>query len=106
VLVLARQVKMLRRHAQFVAAHAGVPERLAALLLELGERFGRKISPSSVRIELELSYELLGQMIDARRTTVNTTMSEWQKRRWIARESRKVLILQEEALRGLAQNLS
>ncbi|MDW8030352.1 MAG: Crp/Fnr family transcriptional regulator [Candidatus Bipolaricaulota bacterium] len=105
LLVLARQVKILRRHARFVAAHAGVQERLAALLLALGERFGRRVSPQGVCVELKLSYDLLGQMIDARRTTVNQVLSEWRERRWIARESRKVLILQEEALRELAKSL-
>lgn len=105
VMVLARQVKMLRRHAQFIASHVGVPERLAAVLLELGGRFGQKTGSHSVRIELKLSYELLGQIIDARRTTVNSVLREWQKRGWIAQESKKVLILQEEALRELAKNL-
>ncbi len=105
VLVLAQQVKMLRRHEHLVAAHAVVRERLAALLLELGGRFGRKMSSGGLCIELKLSCELLGQMIDARRTTVNAVLSEWRRRGWIARESGKLLIVREEALRELAQNL-
>ncbi|MCL6642975.1 MAG: helix-turn-helix domain-containing protein [Candidatus Bipolaricaulota bacterium] len=105
LVVLARQVRMLRRHAQLVAARAGVRERLAALVVELGERVGHRTDGGGVRIELRLSCELLGEMIDARRTTVNTVLSEWHRRGWLARESGKLLIIREDTLRGLAQSL-
>lgn len=102
---LARQVKLLRRHSQLVAAHAGVRERLAALLLELGGRFGRRISSGGVRIELQLSCELLGQMIDSHRSTVNIELVEWRRRGLIERRSGRIIILDEAGLRELAQSL-
>ncbi len=105
LVALARQVKKLRRHAQLVAARAGVRERLAALLLELGERVGHRTDAGGVRLELRLSCELLGQMIDAQRTTVNAVLSEWHRRGWIARESGKLLIIREDTLQELAQRL-
>lgn len=104
LLALARQVKVLRRYSHYVAAHAGVRERLAALLLELGERFGQRISPKGVRIELQLSCELLGQMIDSHRSTVNLELLELEQRGLIERVSRQIVILDEARLRELAQS--
>jgi CRP-like cAMP-binding protein len=62
LVALARQVKELRRHAHLVAARAGVRERLAAALVELGQRCGSQLPSGARRIELPLSCELLGQI--------------------------------------------
>ncbi|MCS7197176.1 MAG: Crp/Fnr family transcriptional regulator [Candidatus Bipolaricaulota bacterium] len=105
LLVVARQVRWLRRHERLVAAHAGVRERLAALLVELRERFGQKLSPKGVRIELPLSCELLGQMIDAHRSTVNVELVKLERRGLIERVSRQIAILDEAKLRDLAQSI-
>lgn len=103
--LLVYQIQWVRRQLKHVAAGSGVRERLAALLVELGRRCGRELPSGARRIDLKLSCELLGEMIDARRTTVNTVLSELRERGWIVRESGKWLIVQEEALRELAQNL-
>lgn len=105
LLALARQVKVLRRYSHYVAAHAGVRERLAALLLELGERFGQRIGPKGVRIELKLSCELLGQMIDSHRSTVDLELIELEQRGLIERVARQIVILDEARLRKLAQGI-
>ncbi len=101
---MARQVKSLRRQAQLLASQARVRERLAALLLELGGRFGQRISPNSVRIELKLSCELLGEMLDAHRATVNEELINLEHRGLIERVSRQIVILDETKLRELAQS--
>lgn len=68
-------------------------------------RLGQKISPNSVRIELKLSCELLGEMLDAHRATVNEELINLEHRGLIERVSRQIVILNEEGLRKLAQSI-
>jgi CRP-like cAMP-binding protein len=104
-MALARQVKSLRMHSPLVAAGSGVRGRLAALLLQLGERFGRKLNAGGLRIELQLSCELLGQMLDSHRATVNKELIELEQRGLTERVSRQIVILDEAGLRKLAENV-
>ncbi len=104
LMVLARQVKVLRRHSQLVAARAGVRERLAALLLELGQRFGQE-SQGVRRIELKLSCELLGQMLDSHRATVNEELMVLRRRGLVGRKDGRIVIVDEAGLRELAKNV-
>lgn len=105
LIVLARQVKSLRRYSRYVAARAGVRERLAALLVELGGRFGQRHSSGGLGIELKLSCELLGAMLGAHRTTVNEELCELRRRGLIAREAGRIVILDEAGLRQLAESV-
>ncbi len=105
LMALARQVKSLRMHSPLVAAGSGVRGRLAALLLQLGERFGRKLNAGGLRIELQLSCELLGQMLDSHRATVNKELIELEQRGLTERVSRQIVILDEAGLRKLAENV-
>jgi len=105
LVAMARQIKSLRRHAQLVAARAGVRERLAAMLVELGRQCGSELPSGARRIELPLSCELLGQMLDSHRSTVDLELLELERRGLIERASRRIVILNESRLRELAQSL-
>lgn len=102
--LLAQQIRWTRRQLGLVAAGAGVRERLAALLIELGRRCGTTLPSERRRIELKLSCELLGEMIDSRRQGVNTKLKELERRGLIARNSGQIIILDEAGLREVAQS--
>jgi hypothetical protein len=55
------------------------------------------------RIELPLSCELLGQMIDSHRSTVDLGLLELERRG--QRASRRIVIVNEAGLREVAQSL-
>jgi CRP-like cAMP-binding protein len=105
LVALARQVKDLGQHMQLVAARAGVRERLAAALVELGRRCGSELPSGARRIELPLSCELLGQLIDSHRSTVDLELLKLERRGLIERASRRIVILNEAGLQELAQSL-
>jgi CRP-like cAMP-binding protein len=105
LMALARQVKLLRMHSPLVAAGSGVRGRLAALLLQLGERFGQKLNAGGLRIELQLSCELLGQMLDSHRSTVNMELIELRQRGLIERTEGRIVILDEAGLEELAESV-
>jgi len=102
--VRAKQIRYLQRHAQFLGARAGVRERLAALLLELGQRFGQE-SQGARQIELKLSCELLGEVLDSHRSTVDLELIELRRRGLIARTEGRLVILDEAGLWELARNV-
>ncbi len=102
--VMARQVRQLRRQARLLAARAGVRERLAALLMDLAERYGEP-TPAGLRLKIQLSCELLGQMLDSHRSTVNLELIKLERRGLIERVSRQIVIVDEARLRDLAQSL-
>ncbi len=77
--VLCDATEMLRSRIDVLSAGA-VPQRLAALLLHLGERFGDTDEGGALRIPLALSRASLARLVSARVETVIRTASEWQKR--------------------------
>lgn len=106
LVALARRVMALRRQARLFAARASVRERLAALLVELGHRCGQELASGGKRIELKLGCELLGEMLDSHRATVNEELCELRRRGLIAREAGRIVILNETALRKLTENVN
>jgi len=71
-------------HAKIGIVSAGsVPRRLAALFLYLGRRFGRREAGGTVRLDLALTRERIGQLVGARTETVIRVLSRWQKAGWL-----------------------
>lgn len=103
--LLARQVKQLQRQSRFFASGASVRERLAALVGELGQRYGRTLESGAQQIEPRLTYTLLGQMLDCHRATVNEEMTKLRRRGLVAREEGRIVILDEAGLGQLAQSV-
>jgi CRP-like cAMP-binding protein len=84
-------------------AFGSVPSRLAAVLLELGERFGRMTS-TGVRIDLRLTHGQLAELVPTTRETL-TKVAGWLRGEGIVVVSRRDvritdLVRLEEVARG------
>jgi CRP-like cAMP-binding protein len=103
--IMARQVKWLRRQSQILAHRASVRERLAALLLELSQRYGTNLKDGARQIEPRLSVTLLAQMLDNHRGTVSEALSELQRRGLIVRTGGRFVIRDAVKLQELAESV-
>jgi CRP/FNR family transcriptional regulator, global nitrogen regulator len=77
--------------------HREVSTRLATLLLNLGERFGED-GQAGVLIGVRLTHQELANMIASTREAVSKVMSELQRDGVIESRSRRVAILDRDAL--------
>ena len=74
--------------------------RLASLLLELADDFGRADSDGAIRIELPLTQAELGKLIGATRQTVNQGIGELEAAGLIARRRGCLTLLKPDELRS------
>jgi CRP-like cAMP-binding protein len=79
----------------------GARARLAGLLLDLAQRFGIR-DARGVIIDLRLTHRELAALIGATRETVSVTMVELRAAGLIRSEQRRVIILDEARLVGVA----
>ncbi len=77
--------------------HREVSTRLATLLLNLGERFGRE-EDGRVVIEVRMTHQDLANMIASTREAVSKVMSEFQREGFIETRNRRIALLNREAL--------
>jgi len=103
--IMARQVQWLRRQAQILAHRASVRERLAALLLELSQRYGTNLKDGARQIEPRLSVTLLAEMLDSHRGTVSEALSELRQRGLITRAGGRFVIRDAVKLQELAESV-
>ncbi len=82
-----------------------VSVRLARLLLNLGERFGRE-NGSGTLIDVRLTHQDLANMIVSTREAVSKVMSEFQREGVIENRNRRIAILDSTALTEHASRLS
>ncbi len=80
----------------------GAKARLVALLLDLAARFGVRDS-RGVIIDLRLTHREMASLIGATRETVSVAIVELRSEKVVRTESRRVILTDEEALRGLAE---
>jgi CRP/FNR family transcriptional regulator, cyclic AMP receptor protein len=85
---------MLRRRAVTTGA-----QRLAALLLDLAERYGREID-GAIHLVMPLSQEELASLAGTSRATITRAYTNWRKRGLIRTGQRRITIMD---LRGLRQ---
>ncbi len=78
--------------------HREVSTRLATLLLNLGDRFGEKNGGDGVELDVKLTHQDLANMIASTREAVSKVMSEFQRDGHIEAKSRRISILDREAL--------
>lgn len=69
---------------QAISQMTGVDLRLLALFKHLAERWGR-VTPDGIVIPLDLSHQLLGSLVGARRPTVSTALASLAEQRRLAR---------------------
>jgi CRP/FNR family cyclic AMP-dependent transcriptional regulator len=75
-----------------------VRSRVACILLELAETFGRAES-RGVTIDLPLSQEELATLVGATRQSVNATLRELRQEGFVARDRQRFVLTRPEALR-------
>jgi CRP/FNR family transcriptional regulator, cyclic AMP receptor protein len=75
-----------------------VRSRVACILLELAETFGRADS-RGVTIDLPLSQEELATLVGATRQSVNATLRELRQEGFVARDRQRFVLTRPEALR-------
>lgn len=97
---LARENRFLLERLQG-ALHASVQERLAHLLLRLGDIYGSEIE-EGIQLEIDLTREELAQMVGASRETVSRTLSKFDRREWLNSRNGSLHLLDQDALRELA----
>ncbi len=79
-------------------------QRVAALLLHLGERQGQ-VTDRGKRIQLYMTREELANMIGLRQETLSRCLSEFRQQGWVKTEGHRVLYLtDEEVLKSLGQS--
>ncbi|MCI1749327.1 MAG: Crp/Fnr family transcriptional regulator [Acidipropionibacterium sp.] len=103
--LLERLSERLRRSdnatAHFVTG--GIPSRLAFILLDLAERFGR-VDPASGHLVVthDLTQQELAQAVGSSRETVSKALADFAQRGWITARSRSVVVKSLKGLRGFA----
>jgi CRP-like cAMP-binding protein len=92
--LLAALARRLRRTNEHLAdlVFTDVPGRVAKALLDLAERFGRRVD-DGVLVSHDLTQEELAQLVGASRETVNKALADFASRGWLKLEARAVLLL-------------
>jgi len=85
-----------------VMAFRSVEQRLASRLVELLDRFGQP-AEIGMGIDARLTQQELADMIGTSRETLATTISSLRERRIVEMQNQRVVILNVDALRGLAE---
>lgn len=75
-----------------------VPSRVAEILLELAEDFGRR-EPHGILIDLAFSQEELATLIGASRQSVNASLRAFERAGLIRRDGRRFVLLEVDMLR-------
>jgi CRP-like cAMP-binding protein len=75
--------------------------RVAARLLELSERYGKR-TPEGVRIDLPITQEELASWVGSSREGVNKALNTLKALHWIDMERRSITVLEMESLRRRA----
>jgi CRP-like cAMP-binding protein len=77
------------------------PAKVAALLLDLAEQFGRR-GPEGVALELPLTHQEIANLTGSVRETVSDVLGTFRVRGWVRAEGRRLCLTDTEALRRAA----
>jgi CRP-like cAMP-binding protein len=99
-LIFGRALTMLARYWQTMGGRLSV--RLAAVLLELAQKFGVADS-RGILIDLKLPQKDLARMIGCSRQQLHALMEMLDERRIVMRQARQLIVNADE-LRRLARN--
>ncbi len=81
-----------------------VPSRLAHLLLQLSEEYG-KATPEGILLDIKITHQEMANLIGSIRETVSATLGEFKKEGLITFEGRKIIILSLELLKKQVRSL-
>ncbi|TDC69176.1 Crp/Fnr family transcriptional regulator [Streptomyces hainanensis] len=82
-----------------VAGGEDTSRRLAALLLDLGHRYGRPESAGGVEIVLPLSQDDLAGLVLSSRRTVSRILEQWRAQGWLTTGRLRLVIHEPDALK-------
>lgn len=99
---IADRVQTLHAKVRILSA-GGVEARLAALLLDLGERFGDEFDDGTTRIPIALSRQDLANLVSTTFETTIRVMSRWQKAGWLETTSEGFVLRNIDGLHETAQ---
>jgi CRP-like cAMP-binding protein len=80
-----------------------VEDRLLALFLHLGERWGH-VAPDGIALHLVLTHELLGRLVGARRPTVTLAIRALEEEGHVSRRDNGAWVVRHESAWRLAPN--
>lgn len=102
--LLQALAQRLRRTNEAMAdlVFSDVPGRIAKILLDLGDKFGRLL-PDGLHVTHDMTQEELAQLVGASRETVNKALADFATRGWIRLESRSVVLIDVDRLRRRAR---
>jgi len=95
----ARRLERLTRRLGWEGAP--VAARLAAVFVDLAERFGQEVADGMVRLTLPLTHDTLAGLVGAARETTSVAVQELRRRGLIAGTRGRYLVL-PRALRDFA----
>ena len=102
--LLQALAQRLRRTNEAMAdlVFSDVPGRIAKILLELGDKFGRQM-PDGLHVTHDMTQEELAQLVGASRETVNKALADCASRGWIRLASRAVVLIDIDRLQKRAR---
>jgi len=98
---LSRQISMACAQLRTVALSSSAPEKLARLLLELGQSGGQS-TEAGTRFRFSLTHEEIGEFIGTSRETVTRTLSNFKTRRLVDFHGSTLTIPNKTALASYA----
>jgi len=78
-----------------------IPQRLAALLIELTHEFGEPVG-SAIKINLPLTHQDLANLIGSARPTLSDTFSDFKSKGWVDVDGRTITVKDSKALQSLS----
>jgi CRP/FNR family cyclic AMP-dependent transcriptional regulator len=92
--ITRRVMRRSRRLAslQAIAQHHRLEDRLWLFFWELADRYGR-VGPDGVRLELQLTHEMISHLVGARRPSVSAAIGRLEKAGYVRRDGRTWLLL-------------
>ncbi|MCZ4120786.1 Crp/Fnr family transcriptional regulator [Streptomyces sp. H39-S7] len=101
--VLSRRLREADRHRAAIGS-VPVEARLAALVLDLGERYGRRTTDGSLRIDLPLSQDDLAGLVVSSRRTISRILEEWRREKLLTTGRQALELAGLHALRHRAED--
>ena len=98
---LARHIRRLNTQLADIF-FLDLPGRLARVLLNLAEQYGRKM-PDGTLIDLSLTQTDLAEMTGATRVSINKALGRFRRAGWIRVNGRRVTVLDRKALEELIE---
>jgi CRP-like cAMP-binding protein len=79
---------------QAIAQHHRLDDRLMLFFWELADRYGR-VTPDGVRLDLDLTHELIGHLVAAHRPSISAALSRLEAAGRLRRDGRRWVLLGE-----------